>query len=171
MFKAEELISMGITHWGVITPSDVVFSDEVRRICEGNVCTNYGKTWACPPGVGTLEECKTQILKFTHAMVFASVYELEDSFDFEGMQEGHRQFKEVCDRLYEQVQVPHLLLSNEGCKRCAKCTYPDAPCRFPEKLFPSVEGYGILVNKLAESAGIPYIAGTDTVTYFGMLCW
>ena len=46
MFKAEELISMGITHWGVITPSDVVFSDEVRRICEGNVCTNYGKTWA-----------------------------------------------------------------------------------------------------------------------------
>ena len=29
------------------------FSDRVRWICE-HECPMYGKTWACPPGVGTV---------------------------------------------------------------------------------------------------------------------
>ena len=61
----------------------------------------------------------------------------------------------------------YLLLSNEGCKRCEKCTYPDAPCRFPDKLFHSLEGYGFIVSELAKMAGISYINGENTVTYFG----
>ncbi len=30
-----------------------------------------------------------------------------------------------------------LILSNEGCGRCKTCTYPDASCRFPDKLYTS----------------------------------
>lgn len=160
---------IGITSFGVISTDKIVFSEEVRKICAGNQCRNYGKTWACPPAVGTFEECRDKCLQYSSAMVFASVYQLEDSFDFEGMQEGHREFKRVCDRLFDRIDFPCLLLSNEGCRRCQTCTYPDAPCRFPEKLFPSLEGHGILVNELAKSAGVPYIAGANTVSYFGML--
>lgn len=62
-----------------------------------------------------------------------------------------------------------LILSNEGCGRCERCTYPTAECRKPERLFPSLEGFGIHVAKLAESAKVKYINGENTVTYFGML--
>ena len=135
------------------------------------MCRNYGATWACPPAVGTLDECRARIRGFEHALVFSSVYALEDSFDFEGMRLGHREFKAVCDRLCGLLDGEFLLLSNEGCIRCTRCTYPDAPCRFPEKLFPSLEGFGIFVNELAALAGVPYKAGENTVSYFGLLCY
>ena len=87
------------------------------------------------------------------------------------MGRGHREFKELCDRLGESLERPFLLLSNEGCIRCKSCTYPDAPCRFPDKLYPSLEGYGILVTELAKKAGLNYNGGANTVSYFGMLCF
>lgn len=168
---AEALHGIGITSFGYIQTREIVFSGEVRKLCEGNLCRNYGKTWACPPAVGTFEECRSRCLRYASAFVFASVYNLEDSFDYEGMMRGHRQFKEVCDRLHERLRQPCLLLSNEGCIRCQSCTYPAQPCRFPDRLFPSLEGYGILVNELAKTAGIPYNAGANTVSYFGLVCY
>ena len=39
----------------------------------------------------------------------------------------------------------------------------------PEKLFPSVEGFGINVVALASKVGLKYNNGENTVTYFGML--
>ena len=166
----EDLLrASGVTAYGIIAPSSIEFSDEVRRLCEENRCGNYARTWACPPAVGTLDDCRTRILSHAHALVFSTAYPLEDSFDWEGMTRGHRAFKQVCDDLHRHLRAPALLLSNEGCLRCAACAYPE-PCRFPDRLFPSLEGYGILVNKLAESAGVPYLNGPLTVTYFGLLC-
>ena len=103
-------------------------------------------------------------------LLFSRVYRIEDSFDWEGMLAGMRDFKQWTDRLHEAlngVLSEFLLLSNEGCGRCAACTYPHAPCRFPQLLHHSLEGYGFLVNELAQEAGIRYHNGADTVTYFG----
>ena len=163
--------SAGASAWRVIPAADIPFSEEVRKICEGNMCHGYGKSWACPPGVGSFEQCRQECLSYENALVFSAVYQLEDSFDFEGMGRGHREFKELCDRLGESLERPFLLLSNEGCIRCKSCTYPDAPCRFPDKLYPSLEGYGILVTELAKKARLNYNGGTNTVSYFGMLCF
>ncbi|MGN1129673.1 MAG: DUF2284 domain-containing protein [Candidatus Flemingiibacterium sp.] len=95
--SGDELKQMGITSFGYIKTSEIIFSEEVRPICEGNQCQNYGKTWACPPAVGTFQECRSRCLSYSSAFVFASTYKLEDSFDFDGMAQGHRQFKVVCD--------------------------------------------------------------------------
>lgn len=163
---------LGIYQHGVIKTTEIVFSNEVRKMCEDNVCRRYGKTWACPPAVGTVEECKNRCLKYDSALVFNARYELEDSFDFEGMTDGLKSFKSVSDRLGEYVSErleDFLLLSNEGCLRCSECTYPDKPCRFPNKLYPSIEGFGIFVNLIAQSANVNYINGSNTVTYFGAL--
>lgn len=129
------------------------------------------KNLGLPAGGGHIRGVQADVAGVSPAMVFAARYPLEDSFDLEGMQAGHREFKAVCDRLYERLEKPFLLLSNEGCHRCAACTYPNSPCRFPERLFPSLEGYGMLVNRLAQSAGIPYVGGANTVSYFGMVCF
>ena len=110
--------------------------------------------------------------RYENAALFSSVYNLTDPFDYEGMVSGHRQFKKNCDSLFEMLvgkSRNFLLLSNEGCNRCESCTYPENKCRMPEKLFPSVEGFGINVVALASKVGLKYNNGENTVTYFGML--
>ena len=174
MFQAQELKRLGISQSAVIQPNEIVFDDEVRAICEGNACRQYGRTWACPPGVGSVNQCRKRCLQYKHALVFSAAYPLEDSFDLEGMMEGHRAFKDLCDGLYSLAAgrlSAFLLLSNEGCARCEICTYPHQPCRMPERLFPSIEGFGIQVARLARLAGMRYHNGANTVTYFGMLLY
>ncbi len=168
----ETVLKSGMNEAGYIKISDLVFHDEVRKICEGNTCRNYGTNWACPPAVGTIEECKKRVEQYSHMLLFSKKYDLEDSFDLEGMIEAGRQFKaDVCS-IEENVSSlcsEYMILSNEGCDRCEKCTYPDEPCRSMKTLHHSLEGYGVIVSHMAKSAGIKYINGEDTVTYFGAL--
>ena len=56
--SVDELRQIGITAYGCTNTAESVFLEEIRHICEGNLCRNYGKTWACPPAVGTLEACR-----------------------------------------------------------------------------------------------------------------
>jgi len=67
--------------------SDIPFSYAVVEACERNVCGMYGKRWTCPPGVGTLEEISKRILKYPNALLISYKYNIEDSFDYEGMKE------------------------------------------------------------------------------------
>ncbi len=168
------LDALGFFQYGVVPTSEIPFHPDVRIYCEKNTCRKYGTSWACPPGVGTFDECRERCLSYSHMLVLTKKYDLEDSFDFEGMAAGHDDFAALCDRLAESLRgrLPRfLVLANEGCPRCGKCTYPDAPCRFPEHLHPSVEALGILVSTLAKKAGVNYINGKDTVTYFGAVLY
>lgn len=172
--RDRDLKKTGISRYGFISTAEILFSDAVRKICENDTCRLYGKTWACPPAVGTVEQCRQRCLRYEKAMVFDAVYPLTDPFDYEGMTEGHGAFKKLCDRLYILVKnqlSSFLLLSNEGCNRCEACTYPEGACRMPEMLFPSLEGFGIDVASLAAKAGLTYNGGENTVTYFGMLLY
>ena len=36
----------------------VELMNEVREMCQNGNCGMYGKNWACPPGCGSLEDCK-----------------------------------------------------------------------------------------------------------------
>lgn len=160
----------GFTEWGLIPVEGLLFEEEIRRICEGNGCRNYGKSWACPPAVGTLQECRERCAQYEHMLLVSCRYAIEDSFDFEGMAEAGKQFKQLTERFDTMLRGEterFLLLSNEGCGRCVQCTYPDAPCRYPRKLHHALEGYGFNVSQLAKTAGMRYMGGPDTVTYFG----
>lgn len=166
----EAATNSGFTEYGLIKTKDLRFYPEIRQICEGNSCRNYGRSWACPPAVGSLEECLQKVLQYENMLLFSQKFELEDSFDFEGMTNGLHSFKSTVDRFADHVRPvinDVLILSNEGCGRCKDCTYPDAPCRFPDRLYPSLEGFCFIVSELAGQAGIRYNNGPDTVTFFG----
>lgn len=170
IFPEESLLQAGVYQYGLIDVSEIPFSPEVRTMC--TTCPSYNHSWACPPAVGEVAECRRTCLSYEKMLVFSARYELEDSFDYEGMQAGMRAFKKVCDQVFQLAQQHterRLLLSNEGCFRCKTCTWPHAPCRMPDRLFPSIEGYGILVSELAGKAGVSYVNGPNTVTYFGGL--
>ena len=174
MINENDIAALGAFQCGTVDTDKIVFSEEVRKLCEANSCGRYGTNWACPPAVGPVEECRKRALEYEKGIVFSGKYELEDSFDWEGMMEGHSSFKKLCALVRAKAKEcgeDFLLLSNEGCGKCEDCTYPDAPCRFPEERSAPVEAYGIFVNKLAASAGINYINGKNTVTYIGMLLY
>ncbi len=134
---------MGITHrvktiaaetgfWesGYIVIENLKYYQEVRRICEGNTCRNYAMSWACPPAIGTIAECRARVNQYDKMLLFSQAYQMEDSFDFEGMVEGLHDFKKMVDRFQQNLEgvlSEYLLLSNEGCGRCSMCTYPNSP--------------------------------------------
>lgn len=173
-FIAANKDTLGIHQYAFLTTDKISFSPDVRKLCEVNACGLYGKTWACPPGVGPLEECISRIRKYENIFVFTTLHQLEDSFDFEGMMSGRDKHNDLCPtiaKLFSEKYDDILVLAGEGCSKCPTCTYPDAPCRFPDSLHPSIESYGVMVNKLAAVGGINYINGTNTVTYFGCIIY
>lgn len=168
------LTNSGVFRFGEVPVKKIKFYDEIRGICAANICRAYGTNWICPPAIGTVVQCRERINSFEHAILFDAVYQLEDSFDVEGMEYARYEFKSLCENLHislRDILPDHLLLSNGGCSKCKKCTYPDAPCRFPDFAFQALEGYGVNVSELAKLANIPYLNGKDTVTYFGMILY
>jgi len=173
LYQLQELAAKsGLYESGYIPTDAITFYPEIRSICQGNTCRSYGTSWACPPAVGTLEECRQRVLQYDTMLLFSQKYTLEDAFDLESMVAGLHDFKKTVDRFQQNIAglLPKfLLLSNEGCGRCDICTYPDSPCRFPQLLHHSLEGYGLIVSELAQAAKIRYNNGPNTVTYFGAL--
>ena len=165
-----EVVRAGFQDSGTVKTSALRFHEEVRATCEGNRCRGYGSSWACPPAVGSLEECRERVLGFEKLQLFSKAYLLSDSMDFSSMGSAMLDFKECAWALGKQLR-PRLkrllILSNEGCMRCKTCTWPEEACRFPEELQPSIEGFGFIVSELAKQAGIPYMNGKSTVTFFG----
>jgi predicted metal-binding protein/uncharacterized protein (UPF0305 family) len=170
----KEAYLAGFQEAGVIPAADLRFHEEVRRICEENRCRSYGTTWACPPAVGTPEECRARVLGFERLLLFSKAYPLSDSMDFEGVRDAMADFKTCSRELGRRLRsLPgrRLILSNEGCGRCRTCTWPEAPCRFPEDLQPAIEGFGFLVSELAAQAGIPYLSSGSSVNFFGAVLY
>lgn len=157
----------GFTHWGSFPVSGLRFRPEVREMCAADKCARYGKTWSCPPACGALEEAREMAAGFTWGILLQTTAELEDDFDVETMMDAERRQKERLDAFVDALgaQVPRLVMSAGTCTRCDTCTYPDAPCRFPQKLFVSMEAYGLVVSEVCASADIPYYYGPGTITY------
>ena len=168
------LAGLPIREYAVIDTSRIPFSDEVEEMCRANRCGRYGKIWTCPPGVGTLEEWRERLNRYKKTLVYSCKYDLEDSFDFESMAAGAKATQQILYTLSDRLRedgVRFVALGCEGCGLCEKCTYPDAPCRFPMKATPSVEACGISVVRLAADTGIRYNNGKDTVTYFNLIAY
>lgn len=166
------LLDAGAHKVGVVAVSDMDFEPEFRKLCESNACGMYGRSWMCPPLVGDVEELIARLKAYRWAVVYQTVDALEDSYDFEGMMEAGKKMNDLTGRvrqmLLSQGGPSPLLLGAGGCRVCQRCAkLTDEPCRFPEKAIASLEAYGINVSVLASQAGMKYINGVNTVTYFG----
>lgn len=81
----ETAIQSGMWQADFINTKDLLFYPEIREICKGNTCRSYDTTWACPPAVGTIEECKKRVMQYEKMLLFSIKYDLEDFSDMEGM--------------------------------------------------------------------------------------
>ena len=162
---AEEV---GFSVWAPLDVSTIELKPEVRDMCAVNSCGQYGKCWSCPPACGTLEECAERIKVCTYGILVQTCGDIEDGFDFEAMMEIEADHKAHFTEMYETLQnagLNALAIGAGCCTACTKCTYPDAPCRFPEKQISSMEAYGMLVLEVCKANGLTYYYGTDKMAY------
>jgi predicted metal-binding protein len=115
-----------------------------------------------------LEEQKKKITAYKKAFVFTTKYNLEDSFDYEGMMKAKEIHDSLTRELFEKFGKEHLVYGAGSCNLCPKCAYPE-PCRHPDKNFSSIEAAGINVTELSQAAKVKYNNGPNTITYFSMI--
>jgi len=168
-----QLTEFPICEYAFIRIEDLTFPEQVRIICEQE-CPQYGKSWSCPPATGTVEECKARCRSFSGGFLFTTVAEVSDMLNMPEMlatrmehEEITRQVRDLFKEECEELQV----LSTESCAICETCAYPNGPCRHPEKMFPCLESYSVLVTDLAERYGITYLNGSNVVTWFSLILY
>ena len=64
----QQLSELPLYTFFYIDPAQLEFSDRIRYICQAE-CPRYGKSWACPPGVGSVTECKAKCLGYQECLV------------------------------------------------------------------------------------------------------
>jgi predicted metal-binding protein len=159
---------IGFSYVGPLDPKTIDVKAEVRQMCEANTCRQYGKKWSCPPGCGDLETLRERIAGYKTGILVQTVGELEDDFDVETMIETEQQQKANMVALQKRILelYPNALAIGSGCcVHCENCTYPDAPCRFPEKQMASMEAYGMVVTDVCRANNMKYYYGPGTLAY------
>jgi len=168
----ERLAELPLYIYDFFDPRELEFSDRIRWICE-HECPMHGRSWACPPGVGTVECCQKKCLSFENCLMISTIVEVRDITDINetlATRPDHEALtNQVADMMREQGENPYIL-STEACAICERCAILDGqPCRFPEKMHPCVESHGINVVPILEERGLEFQFGANVVTWISLL--
>ena len=168
----QQLSQLPLYVYNFIDPKGLEFSPRIRWICE-NECPMYGKTWACPPGVGSVEACQSKCMNYAACLLIGTVVECEDISNIQqtlATRGSHEEItNHVADLLREQGVAPYIL-STEACAICERCSILDGePCRHPDKMHPCVESHGINVIPTLESLGLEFQYGDNIITWYSLL--
>ena len=168
----QQLSELPLDIYDFFDPRELEFSSRIRWICE-NECPMYGKSWACPPGVGTVDCCRQVCMAYDHCLLISSIVEVRDIADMDetlATRPDHEALTEQVRELMKQQGVDPFILSTEACTVCDRCAILDGqPCRFPEKMHPCVESHGINVVDVLERRGLDFQFGANVVTWISLL--
>lgn len=165
-----QLSALPLCQYEFIRPEELTFSERIRAVCESE-CPMYNKTWACPPAVGSVEACRKKCLSYPDALMITTVTEVPDITDMcrtLATRAPHEEITRQVEKLLRAQGLQTYVLSTEACTHCKTCTWPDAPCRHPDRMYPCVESHGIVVTEIAEKYGIDFMAG-NLVVWFSIL--
>jgi predicted metal-binding protein len=161
-------LEVGFDAAGALDCSTIILRPDVRAACEENKCRRHGKSWSCPPGCGSLDECAARIHRYAIGLIVQTVGKLEDEFDGEGMMETAQRHAQCFSRFAKELRkdYPDMLpIGTESCSDCDLCTYPDAPCRDPYGASAPMEAYGMMVKDVCQANGMEYYHGKGTLTF------
>ncbi len=168
----QQLSELPLYVYGYINPQELEFSERIRHICRQE-CPMYGTTWACPPAVGEVEECRQRCLQYDRCLMISTITEVADIANIEETLTTRAEHEAVTNQvaqLLRQQGIAPYVLSTEACALCQRCAYLDGqPCRHPEKMHPCVESHGINVIPVLEQLGLTFQYGENVVTWVSLL--
>ena len=167
-----QLAELPLYVYEFIDPEKLEFSDRIRWICQ-HECPMYGKTWACPPAVGSVESCRGKCKSYVNCLLISTIVEVADISDINATLATRGDHETVTNQvrdLMRQQGVEPYVLSTEACAECDRCAYIDGqPCRYPDRMHPCVESHGINVLALLDEMGLAFQYGENVVTWFSLL--
>ena len=167
-----QLAELPLYVYTYIDPKSLDFSDRIRYICKTE-CPMYGKTWACPPGVGTVPECKEKCLRYDSCLLIGTITEVVGEPSMEqslATRPEHEALTNQIRELFREQGIEPYILSTEACTVCERCAYLDGePCRLPERMHPCLESHGINIIPTLEENGLDFIFGLDVITWYSLL--
>ena len=168
----EQLAQLPLYAYEYLDPKKLEFAQRVRWICE-HECPQYGRSWACPPAVGSVEQCRKRCLEYENCLMIATITEVEDIADIEAClrtRGPHEALTDQVGALLGQQGIAPYILSTESCAACSRCTCLDGlPCRHPERMHPCVESHGINLLAVLDELGLAFQYGETIVTWFSLL--
>lgn len=167
-----ELSELPLYAYFYLNPQKLEFSDRIRWICQ-NECPMYGKSWACPPGVGEVATCKGKCLDYNNCLVIGTITETEDIANVEAALKTRPEHEAVTNQVRDMMRaqgVEPYILSTEACAECDRCAILDGePCRMPERMHPCVESHGINLIPTLEENGLDFQYGGNIITWYSLL--
>ena len=155
-----------------IDPKGLEFSERIRWICQ-HECPMYGRSWACPPGVGSVEECANKCLGYNSCLMVGTITETEDISNIEQTlrtRPEHEAITTHVREMFRQQGVEPYILSTEACSVCERCAILDGlPCRMPGRMHPCVESHGINLIPTLEANGLEFQYGDNIITWYSLL--
>jgi len=168
----QQLSELPLYIYDFFDPRTLEFSSRIRWICE-HECPMYGQSWACPPGVGTVDCCRQKCMAYDNCLLISSIVEVRDIADMEetlATRPDHEALTNEVRDLMRQQGVDPFILSTEACSICEHCAILEGkPCRFPEEMHPCVESHGINVVPILEERGLEFQFGANVVTWISLL--
>lgn len=167
-----QLQELPLYQYAFFSTKELNFTERVRHICQDD-CPRYNTTWACPPAVGSVAECKDKCLQYPNVLVITTVTEVEDIANLEETLKTRMEHEEITRQVADLMREQGCqlrILSTESCAICTQCAYPDAPCRHPDKMFPCVESQGILTTEIYEKMGMEFFNG-NIATWMSLLLY
>ena len=168
----EKLQELPLYGYFFIDPQALEFNDRIRWICE-HECPMYGKTWACPPGVGPVAECKDKCRSYVNCMMIATTTEVNDITNIEetlATRPEHEAITNQVRDIFRELGEEPYVLSTEACTVCERCAMLDGqPCRMPGRMHPCVESHGINIVPVLEECGLEFQFGQNVVTWVSLL--
>lgn len=167
----QQLLELPLYAYFYVDPKTIEFSPRIRYICQTE-CPMYGKSWACPPGVGEVDACKAKCQSYENCLVIGTITEVQDIANLpetlSTRQEHEALTNQVRQFFREQGAEPYIL-STEACAVCERCAFLDGlPCRLPGKMHPCVESHGINIIPTLEENGLEFQYGGNIVTWYSL---
>ena len=168
----ERLAELPLFGYFFLDPQELEFTSRVRWVCEQE-CPRFGQTWACPPGVGTLEACRRKCQAYESCLAIATITEVSDIADISetlATRGGHEEITHRVREFFREQGAEPYILSTESCALCDRCAYLDGePCRHPDKMHPCLESHGINLVPTLENLGLDFQFGGNVVTWYSLL--
>lgn len=168
----QKLSELPLYIYAFLDPGELEFGERIRWICE-HECERYGKSWACPPAVGTLEACRAKCLSYDSCLMISTIVEVADIADIQetlDTRPAHETVTNDVGQLLRELGSEPYILSTESCELCRHCAYLEGkPCRRPGDMHPCVESHGINIIPVLERNGLEFQYGQNVVTWVSLL--
>ena len=128
----------------VIASRDVVVDGRAYLKCMYG-CKGWNANWTCPSAPGALKPWEFEPLLrryaggvLIHCAGKRESQQISGAVEAAAFRDGH-----------------YFAFAMSDCALCRRCAYPKAPCRFPERARPAMQGLGIDVFATVRRLGLP----------------